>query len=538
MTKQLYIGIDIGITTPHEAAVFDPERRQHVGKPFKFDQTQEGFQYMLSRVTPEGVQAHELVFCMEPTSMAWLPLSVFLIAKGYRVYRVTPQKTSDLRKFFKKHGKSNSIDAKTLAKLPFVDPEGVYPLYLSSKSLYALERYCRQRDKIMSHISSLKNRAEAIFTFANPKLLECFGEHKFTKVARAVMRKYADPFAIKNLGVKRLVSFLNNHAHGKVKPEIAQRIYEASVSASEIYKEAIEKSIMPVDFKEVKDEINLTLDTTEFEEKQVKKLDEKINQLYRKHDPHGILKSQPGFGDVIAPVILSVSGDPDRFRNVRAYKAFCGSVPRKKQTGNTDRKGLPITGTGSYLLKKYYHMAAETARKYDLEDAEFYNRLKGRGHHHNQAVTALADKMAGRTFTLLKRMKEIEKGMPLEEAIYHFRDLQGKNISKKEARELVLSRYPSKKRAANSELKRGSLSRCNQDNSSNKEEGSPLREKEYHDIGNLSREKTNKADIFPVYDESNRVMKYATEPVHVRTVTKQVMDELRKQHEQPKFPRE
>lgn len=523
MTKRLYVGVDLGITTPSQAAVFDPEKNEYIGKSFKFKHTIEGFQNVLNRIVRGEYTDAELVFCMEPTSMAWLPLSVYLMANGHTVCRVTPQKASALRKYFKKHTKSNHIDARTLAKQPFVDPDGVYPLCLPTKSLFTLQRYCRQRDKIMGHISSLKNRVESPFTFVNPTLLRCFNDNKFTKVSRAVMRKYSNPFAIRKLGVKRLLSFLNNHAHGTVEPELAQTIYDASVSITEIYGEAVDKGMMVVDFEEVEYEINLTLDTIEYEEKQVKELEKRIAKLYEKEDPYGILKSQPGFGDVIAAVILSASGDPDRFQTTREYKAFCGGVPRKRATGDTDRKGLPITGAGSYLLKKYYHMAAETARKRDVEYAEFYHRLKKRGLHHNQAVTAGANKMAGRTIALLRRIKEVREGMDPEDARYRFRDLSGRTISKKKARDLVLSHYPSKKRAANSKLVRGSLSRHNRDNSSNKENGYPL-VGEYAEIGNSSREKLDRRDTFPIYDQNGKLIGYAIEPSYVGAITKQVMD--------------
>jgi hypothetical protein len=131
--------------------------------------------------------------------------------------------------------------------------------------------------------------------------------------------------------------------------------------------------------------------------------------------------------------------------------------------------------------------------------------------------------MAGRTIALLRRIKEVREGMDPEDARYRFRDLSGRTISKKKARDLVLSHYPSKKRAANSKLVRGSLSRHNRDNSSNKENGYPL-VGEYAEIGNSSREKLDRRDTFPIYDQNGKLIGYAIEPSYVGAITKQVMD--------------
>lgn len=548
MSKQLYIGIDLALTGNHRASIFNPETGSFMGKSFGFDRSMEGFQYLLEKVTPKDCSDCELVFTMEPTSMAWFPLSVFLATKGHTVFRVKSQKVSDLRKYFKKHTKSDRVDSQTLAKLPFIDSEGINQLYLPTSTLGSLDRCCRQRDKIMRNISAIKTRIQAIFIFVNPKLLECFNDNKFTKAIRALMRKYVDPFAIKKLGLKRLTLFLNNHAHGQVDTEIIQKIFDASVSATEIYREAKETNTLPVDFSQVQEEVNIELDRLEFEEQQINKLDKKIHELYNEVDPEHILCSQPGMKEVIAPTILGAVGDIDRFSNIRKFKNFCGNVPRKKQSNKTDRKGLRITGAASKLLKKYFHMASETARRYDVEYAAFYHRLRGRGLHHNQAVTALSDKMSGRTYTLLKRMKKLEQGASVEDVIYQFRDTDGKSIGKKEARALILKKYPSKKdkgRGANSEIKRGSLSYQRQDNSSNRN-GQPLHEERCHNSGGLSREKSmvpvltgnsygesdkRKEVSFPVYDEGGEVMRYAMDPVAIKTVTEQVMENLEKRRQ-------
>lgn len=444
MAKRI-VGIDLAITGSHKASVYDSQKIEFMGKSFHFTRSYEGFSLLLNKATDDP--SCEVCFVMEPTSGTWKPLSAFLMAKGYMVYLVKPQKVHDLRKFLKKHTKSDRVDSQTLAKLPIVDPQGIYPLTLPRADIEALNRYCRQREQIVRSISARKTRVQALFTAVNPLLMQCFGENKFTCCVRAFLRHYADPHKVVKLGVKRLSLFLSRHAFGSVEASLASRIYEASLSVVRIYAEAKELGNLAFDPEQLQEEVNIELDLMEFEEKKVKYLDEKIETLYLKLDPERVLMSISGFGPVIAPSILGATRNPKRFPNIRAYKCFCGLIPRKKQSVDRDRKGLSITKSGQRILKKSYCLAAETARKYDPECASLYQRLIAKGRHHNQAICAVASNLAGRTFSVMKRAA-LGTESPVQgscDVLYALRDFQGQIIDRKRARTLVKERFPSKK---------------------------------------------------------------------------------------------
>ena len=369
------------------------------------------------------------------------------MAKGYTVYLVKPQKVCDLRRFLKKHTKSDRIDAQALAKLPIIDPPGIYPFTVPSTAIAALHRACRQRERIMRSISARKVRIQAFFTAVNPLLMDCFGEHKYTRCCRALLRRYADPFTVVKLGVKRLARFLRTHAWGTPEATLADRIYQASQSAVKIYRAAKQAHALPFSPKQFQDEINIELDLMEFEEKKVKYLDKKIEALYQRVDPGQVLRSIPGIGPVIAPSIVGVTGNPARFANIRAYKSFCGLTPRKKQSATSDIKGLRITKASQRILKKGYCLAAETARRYDPEAAMMYHRLRARGRHHHQALCAVASNLAGRTYSVMKRTG-LGTDTPAHNTThleYIIRDFVGKQINLKQGRTLVVERFLAKR---------------------------------------------------------------------------------------------
>ena len=98
--KKLYVGIDLGIKDRHRASVYDPQENRYLDNSFDFGIDFAGFVYLWERGqrhVSEGEEV-ELNFVMEPTSLAWMPLSCYLVPRGHKVYRVTPQQSSDFRK--------------------------------------------------------------------------------------------------------------------------------------------------------------------------------------------------------------------------------------------------------------------------------------------------------------------------------------------------------------------------------------------------------------------------------------------------------
>ncbi len=476
MIRGRHIGIDLAITGPHRAAVMEADGA-FAGKSFSFDRSFEDFEYLLKRATPKDDPACKLTFVLVPTSKTWIPLCCFLMQRGHTVFSVTPQKAADLRKYYKKHTKSDRIDAEVLAKLPLIDRKNLNELWLPNSVTGALKGYCKQRDTIVMGIGDRKRRIQAHFTCANPKLMEAFGGDKFTAVSVAFLRRFVDPFKVKRFGVVKLTQFLKEHSHGRIRSELPQEIFQACVDTTRIYEQAKANDQLPFDFQQIQDEINIELDLIAYEEEKVAILEKKMAELYEQVDPDKALQSLKGFGPVISANIMGIVGYFPRFPNVRAYQCFSGGVPRKSQSSDRDKKGLPITKAGPRLLKKSYHLAAEVSRKYDVEDAAFYDRLVKRGLHHNQAITAIARRLAARSYAVMKRVQEAQDGLRDRNTVaFQLRDLDGHPLTHEQARQMVRDKYPSKKKANKKKEERTQAQVISRQslNSSNMRHGQPL----------------------------------------------------------------
>jgi transposase len=114
------IGIDLAVRGEHRAVVAD-EQGQYVTAVLKFNTTPAALDHLLgqARQTASGC---ELQAVMEATAMSWFPVAVYLVRQGVRVYVVNCQQVADLRRYYKRHAKSDRIDARVLARLPLVNP--------------------------------------------------------------------------------------------------------------------------------------------------------------------------------------------------------------------------------------------------------------------------------------------------------------------------------------------------------------------------------------------------------------------------------
>ena len=136
-------------------------------------------------------------------------------------------------------------------------------------------------------------------------------------------------------------------------------------------------------------------------------------------------------GPHLAPVLIGVLQTPERFRSERHIRGFCGLFPNRSDSGGAERPGQRISQSGNNRIKCALILAADTARRIDPELAEVYWRLMTtKGHHHKQALCAVANRLVNRIFRVLRT------GKP-----YGLRDLDGRPIEVAEARAIIAERY-------------------------------------------------------------------------------------------------
>ncbi len=429
-----YIGLDLALTTAHKAIVID-DRGQAIAPVLSVQTSAAGLEQLFQRAR-EGCPADEpLVVVMEPTGMAWFPVAVFCQRQGVKTYLVNSQQVADLRRYYRKHAKSDRIDARVLAKLPIVSPEKLHPLQLINARQLACQRGCKELDRLMDLMVAIQNRLRAIDRFAWPGLEDVLPEN-IAPLTRWFREHWYDPQAVLAVGTAGL-----EQAWRENEPESADlsaKIPESAGWASALVELAGQVVALYgtesafLDYAYLQAEVRREQALLAILEAEHKHLQLKtVRPLYRDLHPSRNLESLYGVGQDGAAVYLSFIGDPRRFPDHASFRGWSGMIPRSSQSGATEVKGLPISQAGPDLVKKFSFIDAETARLWDPQIALiYYNQIVHHGKHHTQAVCACATHLLDRIWTILK-----------EDRPYELRDVDGTPVTSEQAHQIIAERY-------------------------------------------------------------------------------------------------
>lgn len=433
------MGIDLSVKGEHKVILAD-EQGHFVSPVLKVLTDPQALQRLVE-MARLGHPDQQLLAVMEPTGMAWLPVAVFLQRQGVTVYLVNSQQVADLRKYFKKHAKSDRIDCRVLAKLPLVNGENLHALQLPGALTLACQRGCKQLDRLQKQATATQNRLIALDRFAWPGLHPAVFDEYFSPAACWFREHWYPPECVLEAGAAAIQKAWQQSKLDLRDPgDWACTLVEVARQVVGLYGADGQE----VDYHQLQAEAKREQAFLAFVSQQHHSLQLRVvRPLYRQLHPSRNLETIPGVGQDGACVYRSFIGSPTRFGSLRAHRGWSGMVPNSKQSAATQVSGLKITQAGPRLIKKFSYLDAETARQTDPQIAAiYYDQMVHKGKHHLQAVCACATHLLDRVLTVLR-----------EDRPYELRDVDGTPLSKAQARSLIQSRYqvPSEVRRRNNQ---------------------------------------------------------------------------------------
>ncbi len=437
MTTRRIVGIDLGIASAHTVRVLDEtgttfaKRKAHPTLQSLTDVEQAALAGCDDDVRLEVI--------VEPTGPAWLPIAVFFGRRGHLVFRVSSAKASDLRKFFSRHTKTNGIDADTLARLPLVDPRGLQALQLPGVEHAALDRRVRACDRLTRAAAEHKVRIKDLVRQLLP-MTPLTGDLGAADLA--VLERWADPNALVKAGVKRLTALIVKASNNHQGAERAEQWLDAAHASIELY-----GNHPAVAFSDLAAEVATEVRLLRSTQAELATHADERETAYRWADPTGLARSLPGLAEVGGPALAAVMGDPGRFAKGKQFRSYTGLVPKASETGDTDRKGQPMSKAGSSLLRTTLIRAADHARKQDPQLARiYYVQMAERGKDHLGALCVVAANLAERAWAVMNR------GMP-----YVICDTDGRPVDPAEAKTIIAEHWtvPAEVRARRRSKKKG-----------------------------------------------------------------------------------
>lgn len=389
MTKRLFVGVDLGGKF-HQVQVTNSSG-ERVGRSFRILRGRRGLAELWAgvRARSEG-EEFEAVYTVEATQNFWLELVHPLVRSGARVYLVSPSKSSALRTFYRRHTKTDTIDAGAVSQLPVVDPK-LHPVFVGSSQFDALRWLVRQYWQVKTAMSDRKRRIMTRVLMVYPGYDEVF-RNRYCGASLLFCRRYLDPSRARRLGRKRLEQLLCRRAWGKFDAARGVRLWNVIENAPEL----------DLDYENLQFLVNQDLDLLEAEERSKTALKERIAEVYSEVDPELRLQSLPGLGEILAAAITAFIGEPGRFDNANQAVALSGLHPRKKASAGSETPNQRLSRQGDPTLRSVLYVAAEIMRHYDPELRAFHQRLTARGKHYKKASCALAAKILRRCFAILR----------------------------------------------------------------------------------------------------------------------------------------
>jgi len=417
------VGLDLGVATDHTAVIVD-ETNTELGRR-RAKPTRDSLAALRAAAlagAPAGTVAEVVI---EPTGPAWLPIAVFFAATGDVVYRVSSQKAADLRRYFRRHHKTNRIDATTLARIAILEGDALRPVELARGDAAELDREVRVCERLTEEIAERKTRIRDLAR----QLMPTSGDALSRTLSRTdleVLRAFGDPRALVAQGVEILTAFVTKVSHGMYRRPKAEAFLAAATEALDLYgdTDAVPFSALAADLAT---EIAL-LDTLEAARAPHERRRE---ELYHLVDPQGLARTVPGIAHNGAPLAVAAVGRAGRFANADRFASYTGLVPKASETGETDHKGQAMTKAGNRKLRRMLYRAADTARKEDPQLARIYwTQMVERGANHTKALAVVAAHLARRLWRVLERQSP-----------YVVCDVDGRPVDKAEAKAIIAEHY-------------------------------------------------------------------------------------------------
>ena len=390
--KTLIVTVDIGKTT-NTGYGRCPNRKEI--KPFEFSNNGQGFKKFWDRIVQakEANHLEEIVVGFESTGSYGEPLQHFLMKRPVSMVQVNPMHTKRLKELQgNSPGKTDRKDPKVIADI--IELGHALTVVIPEGAAAELRRLTQARERAIRRRTALFNQVQDLVFILFPEFLQVMKDIK-TRSAQYLLRYYPSSEDIIRCGLEALSSILRRVSRGKLNQERAQALYEAS-----------EHSVGLQEGRQaILWEIQELLSEIEFSDKFIEKVEQEMAVLLPEIPYSHSILSLKGIGEVTAAGLIGEVGDFRKFHTIAEVLKLAGlnlfEISSGKHKGNRH-----ITKRGRSLLRKILFFAAlNTVRKGGVMH-DVYQRHLDQGMPKIKALVAIARKLLGIVFALVRNHSE------------------------------------------------------------------------------------------------------------------------------------
>ncbi|MBX2897894.1 MAG: IS110 family transposase [Cyclobacteriaceae bacterium] len=148
-------------------------------------------------------------------------------------------------------------------------------------------------------------------------------------------------------------------------------------------------------------------------EKDLKKVDEKINKLINKDEGLNkqmkLLTSVTGIGRAIATQMIITTNEFQLIREPKKFACYAGVAPFEHSSGTSIKSKPRVSKMANMEMKKLLYLGATSAIQYSPEMKAYYERKIAAGKKPMSVINAVRNKLISRAFVCINQNRSYEK---------------------------------------------------------------------------------------------------------------------------------
>lgn len=396
----LIVGVDIAKKV-HWARFVD-YRGITFGKPFKFNNTIEGFKSIVGKAEKICIENKltEIIVGMEPTGVYWKPFANYLRLLGVKVVTVGTFQTKMAKTLDdNSQTKSDPKDALTIAQLV---KNGCYQEVYMPDDIYSeLRVLTGLRFQLNDKLYAVKNRIHNIFDEYFPEFTSVFKNPFKGKASVQVLKSCPFPTQIIELGTDGVLAEIKKAVKKTVGKKKAKELVDAA-----------SKSIgVTYGIAAAKMKLSMLMEEFEMITRQLDEVESRMEAALKETGLYETITGIVGIGTVSAANILGEVGDMKRFRHERQIHRLAGYNLTENSSGSSKSK-THISKRGRKRLRSVMFQVAMVMVTRNAEMKAFYEHLKNRNNNplkRKQALVVVAKKVLTIIFKLVTKNKIYDK---------------------------------------------------------------------------------------------------------------------------------
>ncbi|AOT05301.1 transposase [Arthrobacter sp. U41] len=316
-------------------------------------------------------------------------LIAILVAHGQNILYIPGRIVHHASKLYRGEGKTDAKDAAVIADQARMRRD-LQPLRAGDEISTGLRILtARRADKSADRVRAI-NRLQAQLLEYFPALERAF-DYSRSKAALLLLTKHRTPDGIRRAGQARIHAWLKKQG-ARSSAAVATSAVEAAKSQhTTVPAQYLGELIVAALAREV-----ITLN------KELAELDALISEKVTEHRHTKVLLSMPGFGPVLAAEFLGATGgDLEVFETADRFAGVAGLAPAPRDSGRITGNHHRPRRYDRRLLRVFY-LSGLSALKSCPASRTYYDRKRGEGKTHIQAMLSLARRRLNVLWAMLR----------------------------------------------------------------------------------------------------------------------------------------